>query len=107
MAEGASIKVHMLKMIATFEEAEVLRATIGRKSQVGMVLETLSNSFSQFKLNYNMKKLEMTLTKSMQELQIEEKVMRPHVKALAIKSSSLRIGHQPRKFKKKKRNAMG
>jgi hypothetical protein len=42
-----------------------------------MVLETLLDSFSQFKLNYNMNKLKMTLTELMKELQIAEKVMRP------------------------------
>jgi hypothetical protein len=66
----------MLKMIAVFKEVEVLGATIDPESQVDMVLETFPDSFSQFKLNYIMNKLEMTPTKLMKELQIVEKVMR-------------------------------
>ncbi|XP_052193865.1 uncharacterized protein LOC127802198 [Diospyros lotus] len=103
MAEGASVREHMLKMIAYFEEAEVLGATIDAESQVDMVLETLPDSYSQFKLNYNMNKLEMNLVELMKELQAAEKIMKPTSKALAIHSaSSPRVGPKAKNFKKKK-----
>ncbi|XP_038680941.1 uncharacterized protein LOC119981871 [Tripterygium wilfordii] len=40
-----------------------------------MVLETLSSSFSQFKLNFNMNKMEMSLPMLMKELQSAEQIM--------------------------------
>jgi hypothetical protein len=104
LAEGALVREHILKIIATFEEAKVLGTIIDFESQVDMVLEILQDSFSQFKLNYNINKLELTLMELMKKFQIEEKVMTPQSKALAIKSSSSRIEPKPRKFKKKKGN---
>ena len=82
MAEGASVRDHLLKMIAAFEEAEVLGAMIDPESQIDMVLETLPDSFSQFKLNYNMSKMSMTLTELMKELQAVEKIIKPVGSAL-------------------------
>ena len=88
MAEGASVREHMLKMIAHFEEAEVLGATIDPESQIDMVLETLPDLYSQFKLNYNMNKLNMDLTELMKELQAAEKIMKPVSKVLVSRSAS-------------------
>jgi hypothetical protein len=103
IAEEALVKEHILEMIAAFEEVEVFAATIVPESLVDLVLETLSNSFSHFKLNYNMNKLEMTLTELIKDLQIIEKVIRPQSKALVIKLSSSRTGSKPKNFKKMKK----
>jgi hypothetical protein len=46
--ERESIREHMLKMIITFKEIELLGTIIDLESQVDMVLETFSDSFSLF-----------------------------------------------------------
>jgi hypothetical protein len=103
MAERTLAKEHILKIIATFKETKVLGATIDPESQMDMVLKTLPDSFSQFKLNYNMNKIEMTPVELMKEFQIAKKVMIPQCKALVAKLSSSRTGPKPRNFKKKKK----
>ena len=102
MAEGASVREHMLKMIAAFEEAEVLGAIIDGESQIDMVLETLPDSFSQFKLNYNMGKLNMSLTELMKELQNAEKIIKPSSMALISHVSTSGTKGRSQRFRKKK-----
>jgi hypothetical protein len=46
---------------------EVLRVEIKSENQVDMTLETLPGMLSQFKVNYNMNKMEMSLTELMKE----------------------------------------
>ncbi|KAL6312833.1 hypothetical protein AAG906_020957 [Vitis piasezkii] len=54
MIEGTPIRDHMIHMITLFNKMEILGAKIDGETKVDMILETLSNSFKQFKLNYNM-----------------------------------------------------
>ena len=65
MAKGQSIREHMLKMMDNFNVAEILGANIDMHQKVDMILETLPVSYNQFKLNYNMNKLNMDLTELM------------------------------------------
>ncbi|WP_163813176.1 hypothetical protein, partial [Pseudodesulfovibrio sp. JC047] len=53
MAEGTPVRDHMLKMMDCFNVAEILGAEIDGESQTDMILETLPDSFNQFKLNFN------------------------------------------------------
>ena len=61
MSEGTLIRDHMICMIELFNEMEILGVEIDGETQVDMVLETLLDSFKQFKLNYNMNKMVMSL----------------------------------------------
>ena len=56
MAEGTSVREHCLRMISNLNTFEVLGANIDGESQVDMILQSLPESFKEFKLNYNMKK---------------------------------------------------
>ncbi|XP_016454394.2 uncharacterized protein LOC107778622 [Nicotiana tabacum] len=69
MAEGSSIRDHVLKMMGILNELEVLGVVIHNESQVEMVLQTLPDSFQQFCLNYNMNKMDLSLAKLLNELQ--------------------------------------
>ena len=55
MAEGTSVKEHCLRMISNLNTLEVLGTDIDGESQVDMILQSLLESFKEFKLNYNMK----------------------------------------------------
>ena len=58
----------MICMIELFNEMKILGAEIDGETQVDLVLESVLNSFKQFKLNYNTNKMVMGLTKLMREL---------------------------------------
>ncbi|PON35558.1 hypothetical protein TorRG33x02_351140, partial [Trema orientale] len=71
-------------MISHINEAELHGATIDEATQVGMILETLSHDFLQFKSNYVMNKLSYNLTELLNELQTFESISKgkePETKA--------------------------
>ena len=56
MDEGSSVREHCLTMISNMNTLEILGADIDGESQVDMILQSLPESFKEFKLNYNMNK---------------------------------------------------
>ena len=56
MAEGSSVRENCLTMISNLNTLEVLGADIDGESQVDMILQSLLESFKEFRLNYNMNK---------------------------------------------------
>ena len=67
MTEGISVREHCLRMISHLNTLEVLGADIDGESQVDMILQSLPESFKEFKLNYNMNKKIYTLSELMNE----------------------------------------
>ncbi|KAL2505397.1 Uncharacterized protein Adt_21018 [Abeliophyllum distichum] len=63
------VKDHMLTMIGHFNVAENLDTTIDADTQVDMVLDSLPDMFLQFIVDYHLHKMDMSLTKLMNELQ--------------------------------------
>ena len=72
MAEGTSVREHCLRMISNMNTLEVLGADINGESQVDMILQSLLESFKEFRLNYNMNKKIYSLSELM-------KIGRAHV----------------------------
>ena len=109
MKQGTSVRVHMLEVIGLLNELEVMGAEIDGETQVYMAIETLSDAFDAFRLNYSMNKLNYTLTQLMKELQSTEAVMNKskgkekaeaHFASSSKASSSQGKGHHGRKRKK-------
>ena len=75
MAEGTSIKEHYLMMISHLNTLEVLGADIDEESQADMILQSLSESFKEFRLNYNKNKKIYTLSKLVNELVVAEGIL--------------------------------
>ena len=50
MIDGTSLREHCLRMISNLNTLEVLGADINVKSQVDMILQSLPESFKEFKL---------------------------------------------------------
>ena len=69
ISKGTPVKDHIICLIGLFNEMEILGAEINGETKVDMVLETLLHSFKQFKFNYNMNKMVMSLLELMRELQ--------------------------------------
>ena len=88
----------MICIIELFNEIEIFGVEIDRETQVDMVIETLPNSFKQFKLNYFMNKLMMSLTKLLRERKMTQGILKDqrgiHMK---IKGS---LGSSSHKIKK-------
>ncbi|PKU77463.1 hypothetical protein MA16_Dca020639 [Dendrobium catenatum] len=74
MKANVSVREHVLKMINYIHEVEINGAIIDEGTQVGMILETLSSRFMQFKSNYFMNRLKYNLTELLNELQTFESI---------------------------------
>ena len=68
MKSGTPVRTHMLEVIGILNDLEVMGAEIDGETQVDMAIETLSDMFDAFRLNYSMNKLSYTLTELMKEL---------------------------------------
>ena len=75
MAERSSVKEHCLTMISNLNTLEVLGVDIDGESQVNMILQSLPESFKEFKLNYNMNKKIYSLSELMNELVAAEDIL--------------------------------
>ena len=75
MAQETSIRKHCLKMISYLNTLEVLGADIDGESQMDMILQSLLESFKEFRLNYNMNKKIYTLSELMNELVAVEGIL--------------------------------
>ena len=68
ITEGISVRKHCLRMISHLNTLEVLSVNINRESQANMILQSLPESFKEFRLNYNMNKKIYTFSELMNEL---------------------------------------
>ena len=57
MKKGVSVRERVLNMINLMHKAEIHGATIDESTQVSIILESLTPTFSQFTTNYVMNKL--------------------------------------------------
>ena len=57
MKKGVSVREHVLNMINLIHKAEIHGATIDERTQVSIIIESLTPAFSQFTTNYVMNKL--------------------------------------------------
>ncbi|XP_037493734.1 uncharacterized protein LOC119370194 [Jatropha curcas] len=76
MEEGTPIRTHVLRMMSLLNDKEVLGAEVDKTTQIEMVLNTLPADFQQFRLNYNMNKMDFTLSKLLNKLVAAEDVTR-------------------------------
>ena len=65
---GTPMRDHLLRIMVHFNEAEIHGSSIDQQTQVGMILETLLDSFIPFKTNYVLNKTDLNLTALMTEL---------------------------------------
>ncbi|XP_024026775.1 uncharacterized protein LOC112093128 [Morus notabilis] len=69
MKNGSFVREHVLKMINHLNEAEINGSQIDEKTQVGIILETLSPDFLPFRTSYLMNQKNDNLTELLNELQ--------------------------------------
>ncbi|KAH0781727.1 hypothetical protein KY290_001325 [Solanum tuberosum] len=103
MAEGSSVREHVLKLMNYLNELEILGAEINKESQVEMILQTLPDSFQQFLLNYNMNKTDMSSAKLLNEMQAAKTIIKQQVPAAFLVDQAGPSSSKPAKFQKKKK----
>ncbi|KAL6575413.1 hypothetical protein OROMI_012698 [Orobanche minor] len=100
--KGNPVKDHVLKIISHLNELDILGATIDAETQVDIILGSLSRSFEQFRLNYNMNRREYNLAELLTELQAAEGLFRQGFQFLAATS----VSTFKRKWGKKKKQVV-
>ena len=63
---------HQLRIMAYFNEVEIHGSSIKQQTRIGMILETLPDSFIPFKTNYVLNKMDLNLNVLMTDLQAFE-----------------------------------
>ena len=66
----------VLKMMGHLNELQVLGAEIDGETQIDIILQSLTDSFENFCLNYNMNKLNFSLAELLKELQAAEGLLK-------------------------------
>nr|XP_009606827.1 uncharacterized protein LOC104101115 [Nicotiana tomentosiformis] len=105
MVEGSYVRDHVLKMMSLLNELEVLGSNIDKDTQVEMILQTLPGCFQQFRLNYNMNRMDLSLAKLLNELQSADTIIKQQAPLVALNfevgcSSKLRGGQKKKKAQK-------
>ena len=100
---GGNVRDHCLKMMGHISTAEVMGAKLDQDMKIDLILESLPNSFGQFKLNYNMNKLKLTPIELMHELESAERSIVKQGSAYHAESSSKPKG-KPKGGKKNKKH---
>ena len=100
MAKETPVRDHVLKMIAHFNELEILRAEIDGESHVDIVLMSLPESLKFFCLNYSMSKGSYFLAELLKELQAAEGIL-GHAKSVQVAEKCSSSSAKKNKKKKK------
>nr|XP_009796707.1 PREDICTED: uncharacterized protein LOC104243242 [Nicotiana sylvestris]XP_016435450.1 PREDICTED: uncharacterized protein LOC107761707 [Nicotiana tabacum] len=92
-------------MKALLNTKMVLGANIDKDTQVEMIMQTLSASFQQFRINYNMNKMDLSLAKLLNELQSVETIIKQQAPPVALNfeagsASKLSGGQKKKKTQK-------
>ena len=104
---GGNVRDHCLKMMGHISTAKVMGAKLDQEMKIDLILESLPNSFGQFKLNYNMNKLKLTLIELMHELESAERSLVKQGSAYHAESSSKPKGKPKGGKKNKKQKGTG
>ena len=75
---GGRVKDHCLAMISHISRVEVMGAKLQKEMKINLILQSLPKHFNQFKVNYNMHKMDLTLVQLMHELEsVEQSLKEP------------------------------
>ncbi|KAK8624779.1 hypothetical protein V6N13_089665 [Hibiscus sabdariffa] len=72
MSEGSPVGAHVIKMMGYIQTLEKLGFALNDELAIDVVLQSLSDSFSQFILNFNMNEIEKTLSQLLGMLRTAE-----------------------------------
>ena len=73
---GGHGKDHCLTMISHISRAGVMEAKLQKEMRIDLILQSLPKHFNQFKVNYNMHKMNLTPVQLMHELESVEQSLK-------------------------------
>ena len=73
---GGHVTDHCLAMISHISRAEVMRVKLQKEMKIDLILQSLPKHFNQFKVNYNMHKMDLTPVQLMHELESVEQFLK-------------------------------
>ena len=73
---GERVKDHCLTMISHIIRAEVMGVKLQKEMKIDLILQSLPKHFNQFKVNYNMHKMDLTPVQLMHELESAEQSLK-------------------------------
>ena len=104
-ALGTLVREHIFKMFDHLNTLETLGGEIDAEFQIHIILESLSNSFNQFKLNYRMDKINFTLAALINTLQVADGIIKGHPSINNVKKASFSKSFPKEKGKWEKKKA--
>ena len=104
---GGSVRDHCLKMMSHLNQAEVLGMKMEQRSQIDFIFESLPDRFTQFKVNYNMNKMDLTPTELMHELESAEMAFGKSGGVHMTEGSTFKPKGKPKGGKKNKNKQKG
>ena len=73
---GGRVKDHCLAMISHISRVGVMGAKLQKETKIDLILQSLPKHFNQFKVNYNMHKMDLTPVQLMHELESAEQSLK-------------------------------
>ena len=102
MRDGQSVQDHCLTMIKDLEELEKLDIILDKNFQIDVILQSLSDAYGQFIMNFHMHKMQCTLAELMNMLVTTELSMKGSKgSVLTVEQTSFKR----KSFEKKKKSA--
>ena len=74
MGKDSRVRDHELKMAKYLNEAQIQQAQIDDETKIDMVLESLPDAFNEFKVNYNLNMMKLTMVELMNGLYSAEEI---------------------------------
>ena len=100
MAKGTSVSAHVMKMKGHIDHLERLRHLVSLQLAIDMILNSLSDDYKQFVINYNMNNMD----KSIAEL---HSMLKTTELSIGVKPKGVLIVSNGENKKRKRRNENG
>ena len=108
MTGGTQVRNHILKIISHLNELEILGVETDGETQVDIIIQSLSESLTQFCVNYNMNKHPYSMIELLNKLQSVEGLIKPVARAyVAEKGSAPKLKGKKKQKKVQKMQAQG
>ena len=104
MSKGTPVRDHVLNMANYINEVELHGAIIDERTQVSIILDSLTPDFLQFTSNYVMNKLEYNVTQLLNELQTFEAISKTRTKKAKANVVETKASSSSNNKKKRKNN---
>ena len=100
------VKDHCLVMISHISRAEVMGAKLQKEMKIDLILQSLPKHFNQFKVNYNMHKMDLTPVQLMHELESAEQSLK-EPDSINFMKGSVKPKGKPKGGNKNKKKKVG